>query len=201
MLLKNGGRWVNHKFRHIGRETPRKDARDIVTGRAKYFDDIKPGPMLYGKVLRSPHAHAGIIHIDGSRARALPGVRAVLTHKDIPKWEWGIPKHMTVMDHKVRYVGDAVAIVAADTADIADTALGLIDVEYEPLPDGLYPVPDHFLLPVSCHPFCRYGRCQGHQHPVRRQLCIKKCQYGPAGLYRFISWKLRPIPLTRSRNI
>ena len=122
------------EFRHIGRETPRKDARDIVTGRARYLDDIKPYGMLYGKVLRSPHAHANIIHIDGSRAKTLPGVRAVLTHKDIPKWEWGIPKHMTVMDHKVRYVGDAVAIVAADTEDIADTALELIDVEYEPLP-------------------------------------------------------------------
>ncbi|EFK09643.1 aldehyde oxidAse and xanthine dehydrogenase, a/b hammerhead domain protein [delta proteobacterium NaphS2] len=66
-----------------------------------------------------------------SRARALPGVRAVLTHEDIPPWEWGIPKHMRVLDNKVRYVGDAVAMVAADTADMAEAALEQIAVDYE----------------------------------------------------------------------
>ena len=125
---------MKRAYRHIGVETPRKDARDIVTGRAQYIDDMKLSGMLYGKVLRSPHAHANIVRIDCSKAKALPGVRAVLTHDDIPRWEWGIPKHMPVLDCKVRYVGAAVALVAADTPAIAEAALDLIDVEYEPLP-------------------------------------------------------------------
>ena len=121
-------------YRHIGKETPRKDAREIVTGRAQYFDDISLPGMLYGKVLRSPYAHANIKHIDTSRAEALPGVRAVLTYKDTEGWAWGIPKHIRILDSKVRFVGDAVAMVAADTVGIAEDALELIEVEYEPLP-------------------------------------------------------------------
>ncbi len=121
-------------YRYIGKETPRKDARDIVTGKAPFFDDIKVPGMLYGKVLRSPHAHANITRIDGSRAKGLTGVRAVLTHDDVPPWEWGMPRHMPILAGKVRFVGDAVALVAADTPDIAEAALDRIDVEYEPLP-------------------------------------------------------------------
>ncbi|WP_028322096.1 xanthine dehydrogenase family protein molybdopterin-binding subunit [Desulfatiglans anilini] len=125
---------MTEHYRHIGRETPRKDARDIVTGRARYIDDIVRPGMLHGKVLRSPLAHAEIKRIDCSRARALPGVKAVLTHEDVPDLAWGIPKHMKVLDRKVRYVGDAVAVVAAETLDAADAALEAIEVEYEPLP-------------------------------------------------------------------
>jgi len=121
-------------YRHIGKDTPRKDARDIVTGRAQYIDDVRLPQMLFGRVLRSPHPHAHIKSIDVSRAAALPGVSAVLTYKDVPDWEWGIPKHMRVLDSKVRFVGDAVALVAAESYEIADEALELIDVEYEPLP-------------------------------------------------------------------
>jgi CO/xanthine dehydrogenase Mo-binding subunit len=121
-------------YRHIGKQTPRRDAREIVTGQAQYFDDIHLPGMLYGKVLRSPHAHANIKHIDTSRAEALPGVRAVLTHEHTEGWEWGIPKHIRILDSKARYVGDAVAMVAADTIDIAEDALELIEVEYELLP-------------------------------------------------------------------
>ncbi|MBW2334522.1 MAG: xanthine dehydrogenase family protein molybdopterin-binding subunit, partial [Deltaproteobacteria bacterium] len=106
---------MTEKYKYIGKETPRKDARDIVTGKANYINDIKLPGMLFGKVLRSPHAHANIKHIDCSRAKSLQGVRAVLTYKDIPGWEWGMPKHINVLDSKVRYVGDAVAMVAADT--------------------------------------------------------------------------------------
>jgi xanthine dehydrogenase molybdenum-binding subunit len=122
------------KYRYIGQPTPRKDARDIVTGRAKYVADLTQQRMLYGKVLRSPHAHANIIRIDTSKAKNLPGVRAVLTHADIPDWMGGTPRHVRVLDTKVRYVGDAVALVAADTEQIAIEALDLIDVEYEVLP-------------------------------------------------------------------
>jgi xanthine dehydrogenase molybdenum-binding subunit len=122
------------EYRYIGKETPRKDAREIVTGKAQYIDDLKLPGMLYGRVLRSPYPHANIKHINKEKAEALSGVRAVLTYQDIPDWQWGIPKHIKVLDSKVRYVGDAVALVAADSPDIAETALDLIDVKYEPLP-------------------------------------------------------------------
>ncbi|MGD0627267.1 MAG: xanthine dehydrogenase family protein molybdopterin-binding subunit, partial [Thermodesulfobacteriota bacterium] len=123
-----------NNYRYIGKDTPRKDARDIVTGKAQYLDDVRLPNMLIGKVLRSPLPHANIKRIDVSRAVALPGVHAVLTYKDVTDAMWGIPIHMRLLDKKVRFVGDAVALVAADTAEIADEAVELIEVEYEPLP-------------------------------------------------------------------
>ena len=133
-MQRKRNRAMTESYRYIGKETPRKDARDIVTGKADYIDDLKLPGMLFGKVLRSPHAHALIKRIDCSAAKALQGVKAVLTHQDIPDWEWGMPKHMRVLDNKVRYVGDAVAMVAADSVDVAEAALELIQVTYEPLP-------------------------------------------------------------------
>lgn len=72
--------------------------------------------------------------IETDRAQALPGVVAVLTHKNVPDWRTGMPRHVPVLDRKVRFVGDAVAIIAAETEEIAIEALDLIDVEYEKLP-------------------------------------------------------------------
>ncbi|MBI5446790.1 MAG: xanthine dehydrogenase family protein molybdopterin-binding subunit [Deltaproteobacteria bacterium] len=121
-------------YRYIGKSTPRKDARDLVTGRTAFLGDLKIPNMLYGRVLRSPHAHAVIRRIDKSRAEALPGVEAVLTHEDVPDWRGGTPRYVRVLDRKVRYVGDSVALVAARSEEIAEKALGLIEVEYEVLP-------------------------------------------------------------------
>ncbi|GAB6156441.1 xanthine dehydrogenase family protein molybdopterin-binding subunit [Desulfosporosinus burensis] len=124
-----------NKYRHIGQVAARKDALDIVTGKTKYVDDIRfPKDMLHAKVLRSPHAHAIIKKIDKKKAEQLKGVEAVLTWEDVPDWRGGIPPICRILDKKVRYVGDAVAIVAATTEEIADEALKLIDVEYEVLP-------------------------------------------------------------------
>ncbi len=125
---------MTKKYRFIGKPTPRKDAVDIVTGKGKYVNDIKLPNMLYGKVLRSPYPHANIKSIDTSKAKKLPGVKAVLTYKDVPDWKVGMPLHLRVLDSKVRFVGDAVALVAAETEEIAYEALDLIDVEYEQLP-------------------------------------------------------------------
>ncbi|NLX91292.1 MAG: xanthine dehydrogenase family protein molybdopterin-binding subunit [Firmicutes bacterium] len=123
------------KYRFIGQSTPRKDALDIVTGRTKFINDLYIPNMLYGKILRSLLPHALIKSIDTSEAMRLPGVKAVLTYKDVPDWKGGaIPFHVRVLDSKVRYVGDAVALVAAETEDIGEEALRLIKVEYEPLP-------------------------------------------------------------------
>jgi len=133
MLLK-GETSSMAKYRYIGVPTPRKDAVDIVTGRAKYVNDVKLPGMLIGKVLRSPHPHAIIKSINTEEAKKLPGVKAVLTYKDVPEWKVGMPIHLRVLDRKVRFVGDAVALVAAETEDAALQALDLIDVEYEVLP-------------------------------------------------------------------
>ncbi len=120
-------------FRHIGKSTPRKDALKIVTGEAVFIDDIRLPGLLYGRALRSPYAHADILHVDTSRAEALQGVRAVLTHRNVPEWKGGTPPHVRVLDNKVRFVGDAVALVAAESEELACEALDLISVEYEPL--------------------------------------------------------------------
>ncbi|MFO7460822.1 MAG: xanthine dehydrogenase family protein molybdopterin-binding subunit [Desulfatiglandales bacterium] len=130
-------------YRFIGKSTPRKDARDIVRGKAQYIDDVKRPGMLHGKVLRSPFPHAKILKIDTAEAEALPGVKAVLTHENVPDWKTGIPRHVKVLDHKVRFVGDAVALVAAETEQMASEALERIQVLYEQLP-AVYDVEEAF---------------------------------------------------------
>jgi len=129
------------EYRYIGKATPRKDAVEIVTGKAKYIEDVELPRMLYGKVLRSPYPHARIKHIDTTRAEKSRGVKAVLTHKNVPRWMTGTPRHVRVLDEKVRYVGDAVALVAAETEAMARDALALIEVAYEQLP-AVYDVED-----------------------------------------------------------
>lgn len=113
-------------YRFIGKATTRKDALDIVTGKTKFINDLSFPNMLYAKVLRSPFPHALIKSIDTAKAMKLPGVKAVLTYKDVPDWMGGLPRHVRVLDSKVRYVGDAVALVAAETEEIGEEALRLI---------------------------------------------------------------------------
>lgn len=125
---------MGNNYRYIGKAIKRRDAEDIVTGTAQYLDDMKVQNLLYGKVKRSPHAHALIKKVDKSKALALPGVKAVLTWKDIPDYRGGTPRNVRVLDKKVRCVGDVVALVAATTEEIAEEAIALIDVEYEVLP-------------------------------------------------------------------
>ncbi len=130
-------------MKYIGQPTPTEDAVLKVTGQAIYGDDMSFPGMLYGKILYSPHAHARIVSIDVSAARALPGVRAVITHENTPDTLYNrikrnlndtLPATERVFDTIVRNVGDEVAAVAADTEEIAQQALQLIKVEYELLP-------------------------------------------------------------------
>jgi CO/xanthine dehydrogenase Mo-binding subunit len=125
---------MENEYRYISKNIPRRDATGIVSGTTPFMDDLKFPNLLYGKVLRSPYAHANIRKIDKSKAEALSGVKAVVTWEDIPDWRGGTPRIVRVLDKKVRYVGDAVALVAATSERIAEEALGLIDVEYEVLP-------------------------------------------------------------------
>jgi xanthine dehydrogenase molybdenum-binding subunit len=133
-------------LRVIGHAVPRPGDIERVTGRARFADDYTFPGMLYARTLRSEHPHARILNIDTTAAQALAGVRAVLTHRDVP----GENIHGLVYDdwpclagEKVRYMGDPVAIVAADTPEVAATALKLIRVEYEPLPAVTDPVAAH----------------------------------------------------------
>jgi len=125
---------MKDKYRFIGKVVPRLDASEIVAGRAKFLNDIKLQDMLYGKVLRSPYPHALIKKVDKKKALKLPGVKAILTWEDVPDWKGGTPRYTRILDRKVRYVGDAVALVAATNEEIAKEALRLIEVDYEVLP-------------------------------------------------------------------
>lgn len=120
----------------VGKSEIRKDALAKVTGEAKFARDLKVAGMLYGKVLRSPYPHARIIRIDTSKAKELRGVKVVVTAEDAPQVMAGdmvVDRHILARD-RVRYVGDPVAAVAADSEEIAEEALDLIEVDYEQLP-------------------------------------------------------------------
>ncbi|MCJ7432163.1 MAG: molybdopterin-dependent oxidoreductase [Anaerolineales bacterium] len=127
----------------VGKPEIKVDAVKLVQGKPAFTADIEKRGMLVAKVLHSPYAHARIKRIDTSKAKALEGVAAVLTWQDIPRVVYSTagqsdpipgPLDMFSLDHKVRFVGDRVAFVAAETAEIADKAVSLIEVEYEALP-------------------------------------------------------------------
>ena len=139
----------------VGHATPRIDAVERVTGKATYTGDVSLPGMLYARVLRSPHPHARIRRIDASKALALPGVKAVITHENC-RFVWGAGsisggqqyneevKKITIhrryaFNNPVRFVGEPVAAVAAVDRHVAEEALLLISVEYETLPFVLDP--------------------------------------------------------------
>jgi CO/xanthine dehydrogenase Mo-binding subunit len=131
----------NSEYKVVGTRPIRHDGTDKVTGRAKYGTDFQTAGMYYGKVLRSPHAHAIIKSIDVSKALALPGVEAVITGKDMPGANNPDASRGTQMASdnllartKVLYKGHPVAAVAAANQHVAEAALDLIKVEYEVLP-------------------------------------------------------------------
>ncbi len=125
----------------LGRDTPQVNARAKVLGRAQYVGDIQLPGLLHGKVLRSPHPHARIVAIDTAAARALPGVKAVVTGADAPRVGWGAShKDRRILAQEVvRFAGEEVAAVAAVNDEVAQDAIDLIRVHYEELPPLLTP--------------------------------------------------------------
>ena len=124
----------DNNYRYIGRHVNRADGRELISGRRQFIDDVRIPGMLTARVLRSPYPHANIVDIHVEKAKALAGVKAVLTYKDAPDWKCGLPQHRRVLDRRVRFTGDSVALVAAETLEAADEACKLIEVEYEELP-------------------------------------------------------------------
>lgn len=133
--------------RYFGERVTRNEDPRLLTGRGTFVDDIRLPGMLHGALLRSPHAHARVLHIDTTKAKASPGVVAVYTRDDLPAvLAEPLPKlipHPALIHHKtqyalapekVRYVGEPVAFVVAENRYLAEDALELIEVEYDPLP-------------------------------------------------------------------
>jgi len=128
--------------RWVGAATPRKEDQALLTGQARFIDDLSPiAGIRFAAILRSPHPHARIRRIDFARARELPGVRSIITGTDVrdligpmPSVVKGPLAYYPIAIEKTRYVGEPVAVVVADTRYIAEDACDLIDVEYEVLP-------------------------------------------------------------------
>lgn len=168
----------------IGRRMRKTDGLAKSTGRARYADDLVLPGMLHGKILRSPHPHARILSIDTAEAEALPGVFAVVTGAEMPT-PYGIivwtPDEQALATDKVRYIGDAVAAVAAVDEDTALRALELIRVEYELLPPILDP--EQALTPEGAATPVHEPKKPGHNGNISK---IVKLEFGDveAGLQR-----------------
>ncbi|MCL4553992.1 MAG: xanthine dehydrogenase family protein molybdopterin-binding subunit [Actinobacteria bacterium] len=166
------------KLRHIGGSAQRIDALEKVTGRAKYTGDFFSSSVLHGKILRSPHSHARVLSIDTSKAEAVGGVFAVVTAKDMPKRTIApfLADQFIFADGLVRCIGEPVAAVAATTVQAAEQALGLISVEYEPLP-AVFDVLEAFRedAPVVVHAelaqYRQVSRLPIRRDPARPNVC------------------------------
>ena len=148
------------RMKYVNRPIRKKDAMALVTGKPVYTDDIAPKDCLVVKVLRSPHAHAEILEIKKDIAEKLPGIVCVLTYEDVPQKRFTMagqtypepsPYDRLILDKRVRFVGDAVAIVAGETEKAVDQAMKVIKVKY----DVLEPVLDFHEAkdnPILVHP-------------------------------------------------
>ncbi|MDA8124486.1 MAG: xanthine dehydrogenase family protein molybdopterin-binding subunit [Deltaproteobacteria bacterium] len=128
---------MNEAYKQIGKAVPKVDIQDLLRGKACYAEDVSFPDMLHLKVLRSDRPHARIVKIDTAKAEVQPGVVAVYTAKDIPGRNLvGFPvcDQPVLCADKVRFIGDPLALVAAETLEAAEAALALIRVEYEDLP-------------------------------------------------------------------
>jgi len=161
-------------FSVVGKGVPRVDSLEKVTGKAEFPITFRLPHMLHGKVVRSPHPHARIISIDTSKAERLPGVKVVVTAKNTPRIRLGAlyrDRDAFPPDLTVRYVGDAVAAVAAETEDIAEEAAVLVKVKYEELP-AVFDTEEAFRTdpPAVVHPELANYECRFERMGIRRRL-------------------------------
>ena len=165
--------------RVVGVPTPRVEGEQKVTGRAVYAGDVVLPGMLWVKFLRSSAPHARIKKIDIDRARQVPGVQAVMSGKDVSGAKIGkkIVDMPILAETVVRFVGEKVAAVAAESEEIAAQALDLIEVEYDDLPPVFDPLQSMLATAPILHP--EAGRYAGLVHPFER----------PSNVMVHMSWK------------
>ena len=133
---------MEKSFKQVNKAVVKKDAMNLLLGKPVYVEDITPNDCLIVKVLRSPHAHALIEEIDTTEAKAISGIEAIYTYKDVPNQRFTMagqtypepsPYDRLILDQRVRFVGDAVVIVAGENEKVVDQALKLIKVKYQVL--------------------------------------------------------------------
>jgi selenium-dependent xanthine dehydrogenase len=164
---------VKRPLTAIGRPLPRPDAVEKVTGKGIFADDLYVEGMLFARALRSSYPHARLLKVDVSRARMFPGVAAVLTAQDIPgRKDCGVHEvdWPVLCYDKVRYVGDAIALVIAESEETLGQAIELIDVAYEPLPvvtgpkEAASPIAPILHEQIAHHAVGEHGNCLKHYH-------------------------------------
>lgn len=147
----------------VGKDLAAVGSRDVVTGKAAYCPDLEFTDMLVGKLVYSPHVSARILRLDVSKASAIPGVVAVMTGEDVPGENsylyWYRDQPLLVVD-QVRYQGDAIAMVAAETEELAQAALHAIEVEYQPL-EGVFD-PEEAMQPDAIRVWADKENTQSH---------------------------------------
>jgi len=181
---------MTEQLRHVGKRAGRLDLHSKITGRALYVDDMHLPNMVHARLKRASEPHAMIRSIDTSAARALPGVLCVLTGDDFPKRYGILPVHQdetALAVEKVRYAGEPVAAVCAETEQIAQRALDLIRVEYEPLPPILS-LESAVKAPSRLHESAKF---QGNAHRVIAlefgdvEEAMGRCEYTREDLFYF----------------
>ena len=169
-------------YQSVGQPVRKKDAMALLLGKPAYVDDVTPRDCLVVKVLRSPHAHALIEEIDTTAAMKVPGVAAIFTYRDVPQKRFTMagqtypepsPYDRLILDQRVRFVGDAAAIVAGETEQAVDRALKLIRVRYQVLEAVLDP---HEALdsPILVHPEDNWRSLCPVGADNRRNLCASE---------------------------
>ena len=169
-------------YQSVGQPVRKKDAMALLLGKPAYVDDVTPRDCLVVKVLRSPHAHALIEEIDTTAAMKVPGVAAIFTYRDVPQKRFTMagqtypepsPYDRLILDQRVRFVGDAAAIVAGETEQAVDRALKLIRVRYQVLEAVLDP---HEALdsPILVHPEDSWRSLCPVGADNRRNLCASE---------------------------
>ena len=163
------------RYKSIGQPLTRVDGIPKACGKAIYGPDVKIPHMLHAKFLGSIYPHAKILHIDTRKAKKIPGVKKILTHKNVPEVRWGslIKDTPILPKDRVRFIGEPIAVVAATDPDIAEEATELIQVEYEELEAIFDPEealkPDASLIHDQVETYActvpdiiRYGNVCGH---------------------------------------
>lgn len=166
----------------VGQDVPKQDGPDLVTGKPVYTADWAPPGLLHLKVLRSPHPHARIRSIDTSKAIAIQGVEAVFTHKDVTRRAYSTAGHGApvpdpldhyLLDNKVRFIGDRVAAVVAESEAIAAIACEQIEVDYEILPHAVDPV-EAMRGDVVIHDEPESSQIHDAAHNIAGEIVLKK---------------------------